>query len=263
MVETTDPHGDAGISPGAAPGQPEPPGNALTDTAWGRIAGALVSPVATFQSIRRRPTWVLALIVLTLVSVGSQLVIGSRMDMREMMTRQLQEQGQEVSEEQLETMAAFGKWAPACGSLVVPIMYLVVGLLLMVLVTLLGGELSFHSAMSVTLHGLMPWLVATLLTVVVALGQSEIDPVALQQKGGILASNLAFLAPEGTSPVVLTLLSAVNLFSLWSLVLLVLGLTTVAGLSTGAAAVLVGGLWLLWVGLRTGLTVAFGPGGMG
>lgn len=235
----------------------------LTDTAGGRLLGALVSPVATFHSIRRRPTWVVALVVLTVAALASQVAIYSRMDLRQTLEQQIAAQGQEMTEAQLDQMETFARWSPACNTILVPLGYAVLALLLLVLVNLVGGDLTFHQGMSLALHGLMPWLVATLLTVVVALGRTEIDPAQLQEQGGILASSLAFLAPEDASPLAITLLSAVDVFSIWSAVLLVLGLAIVGGISTGAAVAMVATLWVLWLGLRTTMVALSGSLGGG
>ena len=144
----------------------------------------------------------------------------------------------------------------------VPVGYAVFGLILMVLVNLAGGEANFHRAMAIATHGTMPLLVAGLLSVLVVLAGAEVDPVQMQLEGGILTSNLAFLAPDGASPMLVVLLSALDVFSIWNIVLLVLGVSIVGGVGTGAGAAMVGVLWVLWIGFRVVMAMlAPGAGG--
>jgi len=250
-----------------SPGGGEPAGDGQapaphwTDSAAGRIVGALVAPKVTFESIRRRPTWVLALLVLLLSGAAFQGVLMSKIDYAEVVRQQMEAQGRDVDsfdEEQMETM---GKIGPACGFLILPLGYAAFGLLLMVLINLAGGESSFHRAMAIATHGTMPLLVMNLLSILVLVAGAEVDPARMQLEGGVLASNLAFLAPEGASSALVVALAAVDLFSIWNIVLLVLGVTIAAGLGTGAGAAVIGFLWLLWIGVRVGLTLL--GGGMG
>lgn len=247
----------------AAPG-----GSPWTDSAAGRLAGALVAPGATFRSLARRPTWVLALVVFTLVFIGTQLAVMSRVDpdvMRQAMVEQFEERGQEVSDEDLARIERFQRLGPACLVVFVPIVCLVIGLVLMVVANLLGGEVSFHGSMAVVTHALMPLVVASLLTVLVAFaGSGDIDPVEMQRTGGLLSSNLAFLAPEDASPSLVVMLASLDLFQVWTLVLMAYGLALAAGLSFGVAGAVVGVLWVLWVGALAALaSLGSGAGGGG
>jgi hypothetical protein len=74
----------------------------------------------------------------------------------------------------------------------------------------------------------------------------------------VLPSNLGFLAPEGASAAVLSLLSAFDLFKLWTLVLLVIGFAAVARLKKGTAAAAVVGCWALYVLGKAGWAAIFG-----
>lgn len=238
---------------------PSKPGESVwTDSAAGRIVGALVAPKATFESIRLRPTWVLALVTLIMAGAAFQGVLMTEIDYGEIMVQQMEAQGQDpgqFDDEQLENLETMSKVAPACGILLMPLGYLAFGLILMVLINLAGGESNFHRAMAIATHGTMPLLVMYLLSILVLLAGGEVDPQRMQLEGGILASNLAVLAPEGASPALAVALAAVDLFSIWNVILLVLGVTIAAGLGSGAGAAVIGVLWVLWVGFRMGMAL--------
>ena len=71
--------------------------------------------------------------------------------------------------------------------------------------------------------------------------------------GGVLASHLGFLAGEDTSIAVLGLLHSVDFFSIWSILLLVIGYRAAARVSTGTATGVVLFVWLFGVALKVGL----------
>lgn len=235
--------------------------SALTDNGWGRVVGVLVSPVKTFESIRRKPTWVAPLVVLVALNVVATLVVWPKVDFETAVRTQLERQGQEVSDEQVVQAAEMqGKIGLPCAILALPLGVVVFALVFMVAFKLLGGELGFKDSLSTALYAMMPWAVAILLTIPVVLGQTEIDAEAMQS-GGLLASHLGVLAPEGTSPLLLAVLGSVDLFSLWALALMVVGYAIVAGVSRAAAAGTVIGLWLVWVLVKVGLAALGSMGG--
>jgi hypothetical protein len=240
-------------------------GSTWTDSAAGRLVGALVAPGATFRSLARRPTWVLALVVFTLAFLGQQLAVTANSDpeaSRQAMIEQLEARGQVVDDEQLEQIEKWQRYGLGCVLILVPLVCLVNGLLLWALSNLVGGETTFHRVMAVVTHGTMPLVVASLLTVVVAYaGGGGLDPAEVQRSGGLLSSNLAFLAPEDASLALVVALTFVDLFQLWALALTVWGMTLAAGISLGAAGGIVGLVWVLEVAALAGLASLGGGGG--
>jgi hypothetical protein len=97
----------------------------------------------------------------------------------------------------------------------------------MVAFNVVGGEVAYPVSLSVTLHGMMPWALVSLLSIPVALGRDSIGYDMLKT-GGVLASNAAALAPEGTGTVLLGLLASLDVFSLWSIALLAVGYSIAA-----------------------------------
>ncbi len=241
------------------PNSAEPREGALARSPWLRPIGALVAPGATFRALRDRPTWVAPLLVLLVLYVLLNLTVMQRMDMAAVMRSSMEARGQQVDEQQIQHMAELqGRFGLGCSVVGMPVVLLVTALLLMVLVNLAGGEATFKRSWSVTLHGLMPMAVAWLLTLPVVLGRAEITLADSQR--GLLASNLALLAPADASRVTVALLSSVDLFSLWTVALLAYGFHRATGASKGAATAVVVLLWLLAVGLKVG-AAAMGFGG--
>lgn len=238
---------------------PELQGTLATE-AWRRPLGVLTSPQATFRSIAERPSWLPPLLVLLILYVALQVVVTQRIDMEGVMRQAFEERNQPIDEEQIARMAQMqSNFGVACQVVVFPLGMMLIAAFLLGLTQLAGGEIDFRRSLAVTGHGLMPNAVAWLLTLPVVLGRREIDLVEAQ--GGLLASHLALFAADDTPAWLLTLLARLDLFSLWSLVLLGVGAHVVGGLSSRASAIVVAVLWLLWVGLMVGLTAAGWAGG--
>src|SRR3954467_11159603 len=208
---------------------------ALEDSSFGRLIGALVSPAKTFQSIAARPTWGVALVVLLLASGAVGFVAGQRTDYREMITRSLKESGREVPAEQLakqiEITQKVGPYIAAGSGVFVLIIVLIVTLLYWIIFKLLGSDFTYLSGLAVTLHAAMPAVVSLLLSLPVILSHRTLGYDDLKT-GTFLQSNLALLAPRVARPWLLARYAGVDLFSLWSLVLPVIGYKALSRLST-------------------------------
>jgi len=236
----------------------------MKDSALARLAGVLISPGRTFQVIAARPGWVVALVVLIVVSAVGAYLVTERIDMADAMREQMAKQGQQLSDAELERMAGIqSKVGLGCAVAAPPIGYLIMALVFMVAFNIIGGEVKFPTSFSVSLHALMPAVVKSLLVIPVVLPRTSLD-VETVQSGGLIASNLAFLAPEGTSLPLLTLLGSFDLFSLWTVALLAIGYRIAAGVSKNHAALTVVVVWLVYVLGKVGLAAlgsAFGGGG--
>lgn len=231
----------------------------MEESSWGRLVGVLFSPIKTFESINARPTWVVALILLMVLTLIVTIITVPKIDMAAAIQKQMERQNRQVSAEQMDRitqMAEKMKWiSPVTGLVTQAALYFLLALIFWVLFRLVGNEFSYWHSMSVTTHAFMPQVISALLTVPILLKASTLDPEAL--RNGLLASNLGALAPEGTSAFLRSVLSSIDVFSLWTLSLLILGFSIVARAKRSTVTWIMGGLWLLYVLGKSGLTAAF------
>lgn len=230
-----------------------------------RIVGVLVSPAETFRKIAERPTWVVALVLLLVLGMAVAFAVAQKIDVdaeRDMIRQQMEERGMrgDELERQVETIAGINAKVRPFTPLLVLVLgtgaYLLIAVIFLVGARLADGEIDFRRSFATTLHGMMPQGVSALISIPLVLSTDSIDPEAAQT-GSLLASNLGFLASEDASAVVRTLLSSIDLFTLWSLVLLVIGYSVVARISKGGAVALVVGAWVVWIAIKVGLAAAF------
>lgn len=232
----------------------------------GRLLGALVSPGKTFRSIAERPTWVAALLLLMVLAGAVGILVNQRMDpdeMRKSITERIEKaQGGKASEADVDRAMEMSQKFSSVTRFLIPVVsglfyLLVAGLFLMAFRFFGGSEISFKTSLSTALHAFMPGAVAALLVLPVILSRERIS-MEEAQGGNLLASNLGAFAPEDASPVVKALLGSVDFFSIWTILLLILGYRLTAKVSTATAATVVLVLWAVAVAAKVGLAAAFG-----
>ncbi|MCP4308383.1 MAG: hypothetical protein GY788_26585, partial [bacterium] len=97
--------------------------------------------------------------------------------------------------------------------------------------------------LSVFIHGFMPWALASLLSIPILMTSESLnlyDP-------GFATLSLGAFADGETSLELWILLNSIDLFSLWSIVLLVIGYSIAAKIDKLRVAMAVVGLWAAWI----------------
>jgi Yip1 domain len=223
----------------------------MEESGFGRLFAVLFAPTKTFESIARRPTWVLAIVVFVALALAVTVVVTPRVDMAEIMRASMESSGREVDVEKLEAATSFMEkfqWPLAIGSALVvqPAIYFLLGLIFWVAFKVGGGDMNYQTSLAVALHGFVPGAVAALLTIPVVLGRDSLD-YEMVKTGSFLASNAAAFAPEGSGAFATSLLSSLDVFSFWSLALLTIGYRLAAKVSRGTAIGVIVGLWAVYV----------------
>jgi len=233
----------------------------MHDSAIGRLIGVLVSPGKTFQSIAARPTWLVPLLALALITASMALIAGQRTDYREAARMAMERGGQTVDEEkldqQVEIMEKFGPISGAvAGFVFLPIVCAVIALLLWIAFKVIGSDMDYKTSLSVYLYAAVPTLIMMLLSIPVILSRETITAEDAQT-GSYLASNLAAFASDEASATMRALLASVDVFAIWGLILMVIGYRIAARVSTTAAVVTALIIFLLGVGFRVGMVALF------
>lgn len=233
----------------------------MENSSFGRLLGVLVAPGKTFRSIAERPTWLVPLLVLLLVIGAVWYLAGQRTDYQDVMTKTLQQSGREMPpeqvEQQIEIMEKAGPLINAISRpLVTAVLLLFSAVVSWLVFKLLGSDFSYRSALAVTVHTTMPYVVGLLLSIPVILSRTSLGFDDLKT-GTFLQSNLAFLAPEDAPTWQFAALASLDFFAIWGLVLSIIGYRAVSRLSTQAVAITMIVLWLVFVGIGVGLAAMF------
>jgi hypothetical protein len=243
------------------------PATTSSDRSLGRIFGVLFSPKPTFESIVRKPSWVLPLILVALVSVGVVFTFSQRVGWRDFMIRQdqqnsrTQKQMESMTEEQRENLInTQTKVAPIfayVGVVIGPfIAAVVVGAVLMLAFNLIyGTKIGFVPSLAIVSYAWVPGIIGALLGILIIFLK---DPSTVDLEHLVASNGGAFLADDSAKWLV-TLLTAFDLFAFWNMILMALGFSAAdpKKISFGKALGTVVGVWLIYVIVKVGLVAAF------
>lgn len=225
-----------------------------------RLVKAFYAPSEVFEDIRVKPTWLIVLIAMTVLTVGAQMVVLPHMDNEATIRARLADRGGEVSDEQIERMVESGekitRFVPFITAVVVPIMWVILAGIFLLMFKLVGSETDFLRTFSATLHSYWPpSAVATIL--VVALIQ-RVDKITEQEIPNLVKSHLGVLLPADAPTWLSSVASTFSIFNVWTLALLVIGFRIIGRLSTARAAIAVLVPWGVWLVGKAGLGVLQG-----
>ena len=214
-----------------------------------RIAGVLFSPREMFAAVAARPRWLgVMLVTMAMSSVGYYVILSSP-DMQEAIVdqqvRAIESRGNEVSDQQLANMERFIGYLPvgyAVGIFVLGPLFAaaVAGIVTGIFTTLMGGNGTFKQVFAVMAHaGFIPALSALFIGGMLAAGAR---PVGVRPPGANLGVFLPML--EETS-FLAVMLRSIDLFLLWWIVTLAIGLGVLYRRRTGPIATTLIGLYVV------------------
>lgn len=238
---------------------PPPPTQAVAPTkpnSFARIAGVLTAPAKTFEDIARWPDILIPLIVIIVLGYLSTAVIMPRMDWEAINAanaEQMQKRQPNMSEEDIERMGRFTKTIGTVMGWVGPalalIMFLVIAGVLLLAFRLMGGEGNFKQAMAATTYSWFPLTISGIIMTIVVLARGSFDPT---QAATLVKSNPAFLVDMKEHPVLFSLLSSFDVFTIWTVVLLIFGFAALSKFPRGKSAAIVITLWLVFIVIKLG-----------
>ena len=231
------------------------------------LPGIIVRPRPTLATVseRARRTWWLPALLVVLLIVLPVLVSGplrttqAREEMRTAQEEMAERMGEDVSEEQLEqamSMAASPLITvvfPAVGSAVSRVVgWLVWAGALYLTGMVFGGRSTFKQIFPVVVWAWMPYALRGLLQTVyiVVSGQLIVNPGLSGLVQSESAVSETVLASPSTGQIFLTaLLSRIDLFLVWTLILLVIGVEVTTHLSRRKAVLVTLGVWVVLTAL--------------
>lgn len=240
------------LPPPSAPGpviDPEP-------NPFQRIAGVLLTPVRTFAEIARKPDILVPLVLIIVIGYAATFAIMPRLDMDAMMDAQFEQakkQNPNMTQEDFERVAKFGKAFAKVFAYIQPVImivwYVIIAGALLLGVRMFGGEGNFKQAFSVTLYAWIPYVILGIITTIVVVARGTFDPM---QAATIVPTNPAVFVDMKQNLVLYSLLSMIDIFTIWVLALLVIGFAAVSKFSKGKAAAVVIPMWLILCLIRLG-----------
>jgi hypothetical protein len=213
------------------------------------LLATFTSPARALGEVASRRRSLVALAVATLAALAFASVAVPRLDHQRAAEQQMGPAAGELTEfqraEKVAQVAKLGAIGAFSGALFAPtLLALGAAFGLFVGFRVAGAKPSFKGTFAVTAYGMVPIWLGQLLAIPALVARAPVAPDELPK---LLPSSLAAFAPERVPPPLLGFLSALDLFALWSLALVVAGMAKTAGVSKRRAAAVTVVLWLAYV----------------
>ena len=232
--------------------------NPLSEPA--RFVDTFVAPSKTFNDIRRSATWWLPFLLVTCLSLFYAYSILSKVGMATLvdgvvraspaLEGQIANASPEVARSIRSRMEVQFRLM-----YIAPVFLLVFGVICSGVLMLtanfgFGGRASFKQMLAVWFYGTLPLSIISIITIVLVYAGVGTESFNIRNAAG---TNIGYFLQDGISPRwLVTMLSSVDVFAIWTAMLLTLGVSIVAGIKRGAAAAVVFGWWFLYVLAQTG-----------
>jgi len=228
-----------------------------------RITGVFFEPKKTFEDIARRPTWVVPLVLIIVCALATMFLFSQHVGWERFFRQQMEtnpRMAQLTPEQRDQALAIQMKFASVGAVIpivIIPISYLIISAVLLgVVAGIMSAPVKFKQVYAIMCYAGLTGVVSSILTVAVMFLKNP-DQFNLQNP---LAFNpAAFMDPTTSSKFLYSLATSIDLFSIWTILLVATGLKAAAGkkLSFGGALFAVVLPWAVYVLGKSALAGAF------
>lgn len=231
-----------------------------------RFIDAFVAPTQTFRDICRNASWWLPVIVICVLSIVFAYAVLHKVGLAGLVdgiihgNGSLEDRLANASPEQaaairhsIETQFRFMYIAPI---FIVIVGLIVSGLFLATANFGFGGRATYGQMLAVWFYGTLPLIFISIITIITLYAGMQSDTFNIKNAVG---TNVGYFLQGGGSPRwLVTFLSSVDIFAIWSAILLTMGISIVAGIKRSSAAIVVFGWWALYVLGQTAIAAVTG-----
>ena len=136
-----------------------------------------------------------------------------------------------------------------------PAMFLLFAGILFVAVKVLGGEGRFSQLFAAILYAWIPEVIKSIISIAIIVPRGLVTQSEIMT---LIRSNLGFLVDPKEHAALFTALAALDVFTIWTVVLLIIGASAASKLSKGKSAAIIVTFWLLFVLFGVGMAALRG-----
>ena len=229
-----------------------------------RVVDTFVAPTKTFTDIRRSASWIVPWILMSIVGLAMVFTVDKKLTMETAYENQLRQSPKQMDKidamppDQKANALRIGATATRYFSYCAPLLTLIfIGIIAAVLMATFnfgfGAEVKFMQAMAISMYAFLPTIIKTLIaTVLVGVGAAE--GFTFQNP---VASNLGGLADPTSSHFLYSVLSAIDVFNIWVLILTGIGYSCVTRVKRGTCMGVVFGWWVVVTLVGAGIGALF------
>lgn len=221
-----------------------------------RIVGIFTSPRAVMEDIVAHPNWLIPLIIVLMLGMTNAYLftdLGMQAGIEQVRNnpKMTQEQIDVATKAMQERMASPWRYVGivAAPIFIVVACLLIAGVFLFSGNVLLGGEAKFKTIFSVVSWSSLIGVLAAAVNVPIMLAKQSLEEAT---------SLSVLLSPDDKNTFLYKLLSKVEIFTIWEIAVMGIGLAVAYKFSTGKATGIVVAWWLIYVLISVGLSTLFG-----
>ena len=218
-----------------------------------RVVDAFVAPTKTFTDIRRNASWWLPFLLLIVVSVAFAASIDHKIGFDQVAQSNINRNASAQQRMSALTDAQREQSMHTIGSVtrVISYLYPVIGLifaficagiLMMTFNFGLGAKASYKQYLAVWFYAGLPFLIKFLLAAIAIFAGVSAEQFDINNPVG---TNVGWYLTSDTPLWLRTLFSSADIFTLWVVLLLILGCSIVAKVKRSSAAIVIIGWWVL------------------
>jgi hypothetical protein len=230
-----------------------------------RVVDTFVAPSKTFADILRSTSWWLPFVLLVVVTMGSTYAIDQKIGfdrVAEQSIAQSASAGEQMAQltadqraTQIHRIAVGQRYGSYAAAVIILIFVAIVALLNWASLNFgMGAKTTFGQNFAVCMYAGLPKIFIGLLNIVFVYAGVNTENFDLNNPVGTNIGYYMTSSPHWMQ----VALSFLDIFGLWSLALMVIGLAIISKKSKGQAAIVAVGWWLIGLLLLTGITMAKG-----
>ena len=230
-----------------------------------RLLDVFIAPSATFTDLRRSAAWWAPFLISVVVSVIFVAVVDQKVGFSKVVENQFRAQPKQAErierlpadqrEQAMQRQVSVTKAISYGFSMLMLIWYVMVALVL--LATLKFGfsaDVKFKTLFALVIYSSLPGILKALLSMLSLVAGVSGDAFTFQNP---VATNPGYFIDPASSPVLYSLLTSLDVFTIWTLVLAAIGITCISKVKPGAAFGIVFGWFVVVVLVGVGFAAAF------
>lgn len=224
------------------------------------LSGIFFEPGRTFESLRERPKFLVASIIMALALVVFTVTFFQRVGLERVMTEAIENspQAEQMTPEQkeqairMQTGPVFRAVYYVSPVIVIAILVALGAAIYMLGTMLLAKKITYKQALAVWAYSSMPPIVLSMFLNIILLFLKSPDDydIVHASKRGLVQANLGLFTNPQASPVLATLLGSIDLFAFYGLFLAAIGLRKMVKMPSSTAWAIVLIIWAIGVIFR-------------
>jgi len=225
---------------------------------FGRIVGVFFSPKETFTDIARRPSWVLPVVLLTILGLCVAYLMNQKIDWESYIRTQAEKNprfaqlSEEQKQQQLAPQAKFSPYVAYAigGTGTILASLILAGIYLGAFNLFSGAGLRFNQSLGIVTHGFMPGFLAAIVIIAILM----LRPPGESTPENMLPSHLGTFLSSDAPSWQLSLLSSFELFWFWEILMFSIGFSAAnpKKITVGKAAGIILGIWAIYLVVKVG-----------